>query len=94
MAAHPIVVVEHGKVEIPEEVQSDPRFQNGSKLQLVPVAGPADTDIGKPKGDWRRLEGILAREGETFSATEWKRQEREWELAHDERKFGTKRPEW
>ena len=48
--------------------------------------------VEKRKGDWRRLDGILA--GHPFDATEWKRQEREWELAHDERKFGTKRPEW
>jgi hypothetical protein len=94
MAAHPIVVIHDGKVQIPEEVHDDPRFQNGATLQLVPVAAMAVSDLPAPKGDWRRLEGILAREGETFSATEWKREERERELAHDERKFGVKRPSW
>lgn len=93
MSAHPIAIIQDGKVEIPEEVQNDPRFQNGAKLELVPVRVTAEP-VAKAVGDWRRLEGILAREGETFSATEWKREQREWELAHDERKFGVKRPSW
>lgn len=37
MAANPVVVVDHGRVEIPEELQSDPRFRDGARLQLVPV---------------------------------------------------------
>jgi hypothetical protein len=42
--------------------------------------------------DWRMYEGLYS--DPTFDATIWKQQEREFELAHDERKFGTKRPSW
>ena len=90
MTAHPIVIVDDGKVEIPAEFQSDPRFQNGAILELVPVT--PDEISAESKGDWRRLDGIFA--DEAFDTTEWKQREREWELAHDERKFGTKRPTW
>jgi len=90
MAAHPIVVVDGGVIQIPVEYQSDPRFQDGATLELIPVQSSGDEAAAK--GDWRRLDGILA--DETFDATDWKRQEREQELAHDERKFGTTRPAW
>jgi hypothetical protein len=91
MAAHPIVVVDGGTVQIPAEYKGDPRFQDGASLELVPVQSRG---VVEPvtKGDWRKLDGILA--GETFDTTAWKRQEREWELAHDERKFGVSRPTW
>jgi hypothetical protein len=93
MSAHPIVYVgDDSTVEIPEKFKGDPRYQKGAALELVPVASSVSEPVEKRKGDWRRLDGILA--GHPFDATEWKRQEREWELAHDERKFGTKRPEW
>jgi hypothetical protein len=93
MSAHPIVYVsEDSTVEIPEKFKDDPRYQKGAALELVPVPDSLSEPVEKHKGDWRRLGGILA--GYPFDATEWKRQEREWELAHDERKFGTKRPEW
>jgi hypothetical protein len=92
MAAHPIVVVDHGKVEIPQELQDDPRFKDGARLQLVPVQPVASTDATARKGDWHRLEGILA--DSEFDSTEWKRQERERELTHDEQKFGKTRPAW
>ena len=91
-AAHPVVTVGDGIIEIPEDLQQDPRYQKGARLTLVPVAIEECKEIPKGKGDWRRLEGILS--GEHFDATEWKRQQKEWELAHDERKFGTTRPEW
>ena len=91
MAAHPIVVVGDGVIEIPEELRDDPRFQKGAALELVPVE--PSTSIGEVSHkDWRMLEGILS--NSEFDATDWKRQEREWELAHDERKFGTARPDW
>ena len=58
-AAHPIAIIHDGIVEIPDEAKADPRFQNGAKLQLVPV-----TELQPmPKNDWsdwRRLEGILS----------------------------------
>jgi hypothetical protein len=56
MAANPIAVVHDGMVEIPNELKDDPRFRNGASLRLVPVI-EAPVAI---KGDWRRLEGILA----------------------------------
>ncbi len=61
MAVHPIVVVGDGIIEIPENLQHDPRFQKGARLELVPVADAEPTlDPHKPKGDWRRLRGALA----------------------------------
>jgi hypothetical protein len=91
MAAHPIVTVDQGVVRIPAELQSDPRFRDGARLELVPVH---QVDVVEPelKGDWRELDGILA--GVSFDATDWKRQEREFELAHDERKFSVTRADW
>lgn len=62
MAAHPIVVIDHGKVEIPEELQGDPRFRDGARLQLVPVETAA-VNGQKPNEvlpSWERLAGILA----------------------------------
>jgi hypothetical protein len=63
MAAHPIVVVEHGKVEIPPELQEDPKFKNGARLQLVPVSVMrelSEEDRKKAWDNFRKLEGILA----------------------------------
>jgi len=64
MAAHPIVVVEHGKIDIPEELQQDPRFRDGARLQLVPLTilrELSDEDRKKAWNNFRKLEGILAR---------------------------------
>lgn len=62
MAAHPIVTVDHGRVTIPEELQSDPRFRDGARLQLVPIeaAGPSVADPAKAWEDFMSLEGLLA----------------------------------
>lgn len=57
MAAHPIVVVGDGVVEIPEELLDDPRFQKGARLELVPVGTTSASD--RPVGDWRRLRGMF-----------------------------------
>jgi hypothetical protein len=91
MAAHPIVVVDGGTIQIPAEYKGDPRFQDGATLELVPVQSRGVVETAT-KGDWRRLDGILA--GETFDTTAWKQQERERELARDEQKFGNSRPSW
>ena len=92
MAAYPIVVIDDELLQkLPESFRGDPRFQKGSTLELVPVA-KTESLLEEPKGDWHRLDGLLE-DGE-FDTTEWKRQEREWELAHDERKFGHTRPTW
>jgi hypothetical protein len=95
MAAHPILIVGNGVIEIPEELREDPRLQKGSRLRLVSSGDAtliAEAPVSKAKADWRSLEGILA--GAEGDATVWKQENREWELAHDERKFGSKRPSW
>jgi hypothetical protein len=61
MAAHPIVVVDHGRVEIPEELQSDPRYRDGARLQLVPVEASVDREkVKEVLTSWNGLAGILA----------------------------------
>jgi len=63
MAAHPIVVVEDGKVEIPHELQRDPKFKDGARLQLVPVSVVrelSEEDRKKAWDNFRKLEGLLA----------------------------------
>ena len=63
MAAHPIVVVEDGKIDIPEELQEDPRFRDGARLQLVPVSVARELSAEERKKAWegfRKLRGILA----------------------------------
>lgn len=63
MAAHPIVVVEDGKIDIPEELQQDPRFRDGARLQLVPVSVVRELSVEDRKKAWdnfRKLEGLLA----------------------------------
>jgi len=95
VATQPVLIVGDGVIEIPEELREDPRLQKGSKLRLVSSGESAlivDATVGKAKADWRSLEGILA--GAEGDATAWKQENREWELAHDERKFGNKRPSW
>jgi hypothetical protein len=57
MAAHPILIVGDGVIEIPEELRKDPRYQKGAKLQLVPVDAASRTPA--VHGDWRRLRGIF-----------------------------------
>ena len=82
-----IAVVHDGIIRIPAELEADPGFQNGARVRLIPVEASVPTET-----DWRAFEGMFA--DASFNATDWKRQEREFELAHDERKFGIKRPEW
>jgi hypothetical protein len=63
MAAHPIVVVEHGKIDIPQELQKDPRFCDGARLQLVPAAATrelSEEDRVKAWDGFRQIRGILA----------------------------------
>lgn len=96
MASQPVLTVDNGALQLPEELLSDSHFQNGTKLQLVSVTDDAISfkrlTVKHVLAAWESLQGILAEEG--MDATEWKRREREWELAHDERKFGTPRPQW
>ncbi len=62
MAAHPIVVVDHGKIIIPNELHDDPRFRDGARLQLVPVEVNA-TGVEHSAEAWETfmgLQGLLA----------------------------------
>jgi hypothetical protein len=87
-----IAIVHDGVIRIPQEVEADPGFREGARVRLIPVESSVPLDKTPPEVDWRVFEGMFA--DSSFDATEWKRQEREFELAHDERKSGTKRPEW
>ncbi len=61
MAAHPIVVIEHGRVEVPEELQEDPHFKDGARVQLVPVSFNAgEVSAEEILAKWESLRGILA----------------------------------
>ncbi len=62
MAAHPIMVVDDELLgKLPEEFKSDPRYQKGATLELVPLqaiytADSAEDAIRK----WESLRGLLA----------------------------------
>jgi hypothetical protein len=58
MAAHPILIVGDGVIEIPEDLRQDPRFQKGAKLALVPVSEDV-AEVPELRGDWRRLRGMF-----------------------------------
>jgi hypothetical protein len=81
MAAHPIVIIDHGKVEIPEELQSDPRFRDGARLQLVPVSSYVNSESER-KQAWDAflsLEGLLAHSDYDPNAELEKEKQRELE---------------
>lgn len=86
-----VVTVRQGVITIPHELRGDPRYQDGAQLRIEPIGGE-DLPEGEARGDWRALEGTLAECG--GDATEDKRREREFELTHDEQKFGIARPTW
>ena len=85
MAAHPIVVVVgDGIIEIPENLQHDPRFQKGARLELVPVAEAGlMPQANSQKGDWRRLRGIF--KGLDINLNDELQKDRLAELASDDR---------
>lgn len=56
MAAHHILTVGDGVIEIPEDLQNDPCFQNGARVEVVPVAAG---ETALTQGDWRRLRGMF-----------------------------------
>jgi hypothetical protein len=91
-ATSTIAVVQGGIVRIPRELEADPGFRDGARVMLLSLAASALSDETDPETDWRALEGMFG--DSSFDATDWKRQEREFELAHDERKSGINRPEW
>lgn len=81
MAAHPIVVVDHGTIHIPEELRNDPRFRDGAKLQLVPVAPSSGPEADKVEA-WKAflsLEGLLAHSDYDPNAELEKEKQRELE---------------
>ena len=79
-AAHPIVTVDHGRVEIPADLREDPRFRDGARLVLVPLGGTEDQR--EAKGDWRGLRGIFA--DSPIDLNEERRKERQLELERDD----------
>ena len=81
MAAHPIVVIDHGRVEIPEELQSDPRFRDGARLQLVPIPTISNSgaDLAKAWEDFLGLGGLLAHSDYDPNAELEKEKQRELE---------------
>jgi hypothetical protein len=84
MAAHPILIVGDGVIEIPEELQKDPRYQAGARLELVPVSeGVRGESVPEIKGDWRRLRGIF--KDHEINLNDELRKDRLAELASDER---------
>jgi hypothetical protein len=83
MAAHPIVTIHDGKVEIPEELKDDPRFCDGARLELVPASGQS---VQTDSGAWQAfidLQGIFADDpGDANASLERERQD---ELAEEAR---------
>ena len=86
-----IVTVHGGMVRIPADLEADSRFRDGARVKLESIE-PVERAQPASRADWQAFEGMFA--DPRFDTTDWKRQEREFELAHDERKFGTKRPGW
>jgi hypothetical protein len=90
MVAHPIVVIGDGVVHIPEQLRSDPRFQDGAALELVPVGfdGARNVSSDAPRGNWRRLRGVFKDVG--VDLNDELNKERIAELAADERNLNGK----
>jgi hypothetical protein len=82
MAAHPVLIVGDGVIEIPEDLRNDPRFQKGAKLTLVPVSENI-SEAAEIKGDWRRLRGMFR--DLDVNLNDELRKDRLAELASDER---------
>ena len=57
------------------------------RLGLPTIQNELDAWVWKPNDDWRKLEGLLAHS--VVDTSEQAAAERAWELAHDERKFGS-----
>lgn len=98
MATQSVLTFADGKLEIPLEVQEKMRLQNGAQFRLVSASNgqlivapiePQESPEWKwePNDRWQSLQGILSDHPE-HDTTAAKKAEREWELAHDERKFG------
>lgn len=91
MASYPVLTVGDGVIQIPKELQDDPRLKKGARLFLVtPQGGPlllecAD-DLARTEGDWRKLRGALKNAG--VRLTEEMEAEKQRELAADERMMG------
>lgn len=60
MAAHPIVTIHDGKVEIPDELKDDPRFCDGARLELVPRPEHKPQTNAEAWERFRELQGIFA----------------------------------
>lgn len=104
MSAPPTFTVHEHSLESDEDLRESLDLSVGTRF-VVLSSGPTQLVLqrqelsrketsspGDHMGAWASLRGILA--GDGVDTTEQKTQEREWELAHDERKFGVPRPEW
>jgi hypothetical protein len=91
VASYPVLTVGDGVIEIPKELQSDPRLKKGARLVLVtsehgPLVLESAEDLDKPKGDWRRLRGALKHLD--VRLTDEMEADKQRELAADERMMG------
>ena len=83
MAAHPIVVVDDELLQkLPERFRTDPRFQKGAALELVPVSQPKPPAAAGWKA-FRELRGMFADEPGDANAS--LAAEREHELKQESR---------
>jgi antitoxin component of MazEF toxin-antitoxin module len=92
MATQVILTFSDGKLAIPPEVQEQMHLTEGAQLRVILTA--KDRLVLEPaegatewKDTGRSLRGILSDHPE-HDTSEARAEERAWELAHDERKFG------
>lgn len=62
MGANPILIVDEELLQkLPKEFQSDPRYQKGASLALVPIDEPASKkSVDGGMAAWNSLRGLLA----------------------------------
>ncbi|MHB1699268.1 MAG: hypothetical protein ACYCSN_03875 [Acidobacteriaceae bacterium] len=82
-----VEVGEEGSVSLPSEVRARLKLHCGSKF-LVDVSESEQIVTLRlvEDSDWRSLRGIIA--DSQIDTSQMRAEERAWELAHDERKFG------
>lgn len=79
MAAHPIVVVDDELLQrLPERFRTDPRFQKGARLELVPVGSQKPSAAAGWKA-FRELRGVFNNEPGDANASLAAERERELE---------------
>jgi hypothetical protein len=85
MAAHPVVVVDDELLKkLPVQLQGDPRYQCGARLELVPVVPPeAQPSPDEILATWKSLQGIL--EHSSYDPNAELEKEKQRELADEAR---------